>query len=469
MEVNLRQIKRVLIRLMLAGVLSATQAYAQNLEGWTPQTFAVAASRLQVLPPEEKALRLTELVTQYSLDQAWALSHGHNNGASKPKVRVRDSGLPVFVEAGTLSVPLQFYPQMTTMALLLGHDAAMSSGEYISVAAPLLYRPLGDGYLLAIVPDAGGIFEPDRFLAIYSIAVATACGPQAPACQRAQGAAMLCASLFVIAHEVTHVREAHNARSGGLYPLEDELRADAGGMQVLKRYARNLHSTGDLSSDSERIACLGAPAAYFELNRRRAPGEDAQKIYEQRKDAMLAEADSVKDEVQSLLEPEAKRGGLGNVQVSWSVTPSLVILNGVEVDPGELSRLALPVGRHRLLAIGPSGIGSVEFRVSHKQVARVGLELKPFNSLQASEVSTLLARKQWLEVLQATSNSALRPKSPSLANAHWSALRNIRLGGWIDARDLVDIDAKDARNAKSWRSSGLPLLRWDREIHSAVD
>ncbi len=447
----------------------AAVAQAQSFGGWNPQRFADAAARLQVLHAEERIRKQTELFSTYALDQAWALTAVQGTGGPKPVVKVIDSGLPIHVHAGTLHVPEQFYPQMMAMALLIGHDAAVDNGKDIPVPQPLLYRPLAEQRLLGTLPNLGGLFEPDKFLQVASIAFSVACGPTAQDCMRAQGASVMCATIFVIAHEVTHVRRRHKERTGGAYKIDEELQADQGGVLALQQYMRNLQTEGEVDSDVQRDACMASPAVLFELNRRRAPTEATQKVYERRRDAVLAELGKQAEVVTSLLEEETYSGGIGRLQVVWGERPKLLLLDGVEVEPRELENLLLPAGAHRVVVTSSTGISVADVHVSAGRMTQVELAIGQLASLPSSELAELVRRRLWADVLRATSDSALRPKSKDVAVAHWTALRGLRLGAWIDMRDVLQASGNGARNARRWRVTGQPLSGWDLDVVSTTE
>jgi hypothetical protein len=453
----------------VGAIALAAVAQAQNFGGWNPQRFADAAARLQGLPPEERIRKETELFSTYALDQAWALTAEQGTGGPKPAVKIIDSGLPIHVHAGTLHVPEQFYPQMMAMALLIGHDAAVDQGKEIPVPQPLLYRPLGEQRLLGTLPNLGGLFEPDNFLQVASIAFSVACGPTAQDCMRAQAGAVMCATIFVIAHEVTHIRRRHKERTGGAYEIDEELQADQGGVRALQQYLRNLQAEGEVDSDVQRDACMASPAVFFELNRRRSPTEATRKIYQRRRDAVLAGLGKQAELVKGLLEEQTKSGGIGRLQVAWSELPKLLLLDGVEVEPRELKNLLVPAGTHRMVVTSSTGIAVADVHVSAGRVAQVKLAMAQQVSLPSGELAELARRRLWPDVLRATSDSALRPKSKDVAVAHWTALRGLGLGAWIDMRDVLQASGKDARNARRWQVTGQPLTGWAADVVSPAE
>jgi len=454
---------------LVASLAAVCAANAQSFGGWSARRLADAAASLHLLPPEERWARQTELVARYSVDQAWPLTEGQGDGAPKPRVKVVDSSTPIHVESGELVVPMHFYPQMMAMALLVGHDVAVDAGEEIPVAAPLLFRPFAERKLLGIHPSAGGLFDPEQFLHAAGLAFAALCGPSAPDCQRSQGMAVLCSSIFVVAHEATHVRRKHQPRVGGTYPIAEELQADDGAIRALLKYVENLRSEGEANSEVERTSCLASPAVFFELNRRRAPGEVAKKEYQQRTEAVLAALGSERAAVEDLLVLETESTGLGKLEVRWTGTPELVVIDGVPVEAADIGRLVLSAGRHRIVASGLGGLVVSEVRIHAGRTTRVATDLEPFASAAAGDVASLLEKRQWTDVLLATSNPSLRPKSPVLAVPHWNALRALGLGAWVDQRDLVHATGRDARNAKRWQASGKPLSAWDLDLVSATD
>lgn len=470
MEGHLFQVARfVLVTLCLAakGVLPAA---AQEYEGWSPQRFADSAARLQQLPPEERFLQLSELVTRYTLDQAWAISgHQAAREQAKPEIRVHKTSLPIHVNGNTLSVPVSFYPQMSMLAILVGHDAAVSEGKEIPVSSPLLFKPFAEGRLMGLFPDLGGLFENDGFLETAGMAFMAVCGPQAPACQQAQGIAILCVAVFVVGHEVTHVRERHEARKGGAYPIAEELLADARALRILQRFVRNLESSGQLSGDAAKKACFATPVAFFEANSRRSLDTQTKANYLRRKEALLEALGSIKDDVESLVALQTDTSGVGSIAVSWSSAPSLVAVDGIAVSPAEVDRLVLLTGRHRLVAASSSGVAAVDFRVSHQRITRLHVELQPVRQVSSAELSGLVGRKQWGDVLAATGNAELRPRNAGVSIAHWEALRGLRMGAWIDPKDLAKVGSSESRRARVWRSTGQPLTSWDDGLPDSID
>ena len=471
MEDHVLKLGKPWLATLFLTVSMSVSASAQELSGWTQQKFADSAARLQSLPPLERAAAMTELFSKYALDQAWGLARASSgDGARKPGVNVLQTNQPIYVSAGQLNVSVQFYAQLMSLSLLVGHDAAVADSMDMPVRNPLLFKPFQEGRLLSLMPEAGGIFESDQFLGPAGIAMFSTCTSQAPECQQAQGAAIMCAAIFVLGHEVAHVRERHTDRRGGVYPLEEELLADARGLEGLQKYVRNLQNSGQVLSATAKKACLAAPVAFFELNSRRvAISQQTKSEYLRRKETLLVAMGQARDDIESLVEVATESSGGGSVAVTWSAVPSLVLIDGVAVNLAEVERLVLSVGRHRLVALNGDGLSSLEFRVSHRKVARLRSELRPFRAVGASELASLVGQKSWAEVLVSTSDSELRPKSASVAMAHWNALRGLRLGAWIDRRDMVQVSAADARQARRWRATGLPLTDWDDSLSDAVE
>ena len=469
MDGQVWKIVRLLLATLVGAIALCPTAGAQEYGGWTPEKFASAAASLQSLPPEERVQRQTELIARYSLDQVWALSMSRDTIA-KPVVEVKQSDLPVLVGQGTLSVPLQFFVQASAVSLMVGHDAALAGGSGMTSPAPLLFQPFAQGRLLSLIPDAGNLFdgESDGELAVAQMAMMGTCNPQALECMKAQLISLGCTVIFVVGHEVGHLHNRDALRRGGAYPVEEELAADAQGLETLKHYLRNLQSSGQATSDIESTACLASPVAYFELNSRRSSAEQVKADYIRRRDALIDALGASKESVASLVEPDTELSGIGSMKVTWAAMPSLVLLDGVAVDRGQLQGLQLTVGRHRLVAVGNEGVGVAEVRVSHRRVVSVQLDLRAFGTVVPAALASLMKAKKWADILVATSDGSLRPRNASVAFAHWSALRGLGLAAWIDPRDLGEVSAAESRRARSWRASGGPLDSWDPDLADAV-
>lgn len=450
------------------GVLPAA---AQEYEGWTSQQFADLIARAQQLPTiEEKLLRTNELLTQYALDQVWAISGSQGaREQAKPQIRFHNSDLPIHVDGNTLSVPDGFYQQMGLLARLVGHDAAVSEGENIPVPSPLLFKPYVKGRLLGLLPNLGAMFEHDSSTVMNGLSRMAACGPQALGCAKAQGIALLCGTVFFVGHEVTHIRQRHKARTGGAYPISEELLADAGGQQMLQKYVRNLESLGELAKGVDKNACLGMPVAFFEATSRRSLGSQSTANYLLRKKAIIESLGSSKDDIKSLTYLQTEKSGAGRIAVSWSSVPSVVVVDGISVSAAEVGRFVLLKGIHKLVAASSSGIAGLDFRVNHKGITRLFVDLKPFRQVSSTELSILVAREQWGDVLAATSNAELRPRDTGVSTSHWEALSGLSMGTWIDPRDMAQVGRSESRNARVLRSMDEPLTSWDRRLLDSID
>ncbi|ANN68148.1 hypothetical protein BAU06_19240 [Bordetella bronchialis] len=225
-----------------------------------------------------------------------------------------------------------------------------------------------------------------------------------------------------------------------------------------------MRAEAKMTATSETIACLAGPVAFFELNLRRSLSNQQRLDYNQRKRAVLDATGEYRHDIDDLVTLRSKDGGGGSISIEWSDPPDMVVLDGVQVDISGLKGLVLPSGLHKIVAAGDAGIAVHNVRVSHGRVTKIYLPLRSYIQLSSKDLAAAVQERRWSDVLRATSNGVLRPRSVRLARAHWDALYGLGLSAWIDSSDIVAVGGKEGKKALTLRTIGEPLFDWDADL-----
>lgn len=136
----------------------------------------------------------------------------------------------------------------------------------------------------------------------------------------------------------------------------------------------------------------------------------------------------------------------------------------MKIQKSDFDKLLLPVGQHHILYSNSDGVGFNTFRVRNGSTLTLNAVFSPFTSLSSDQLMQKVVDKNWLSVLQATSNAELRPHSAVVREAHWKALRNLSAAAWINPQDIALVNDKVASHAMDWYQSALPLYYWEESL-----
>lgn len=410
---------------------------------------------------EQQTLHFVGLIR----DKIWEIEDLNNVGIQKPDIEVHDADLPAYINDGTLSVPLSFAAQVTLVGLMLQHDVAVDNYEELTVQLPLIYHPLSVQKLISLLPDYAPLIDENNMANTAALLSMVQCSEEANNCQKYQALgkqAISCLSLFIIGHEITHYVKHHQVNSARDYPLQLELEADQGGLTVLKKY---IQGEGSNMPTLNQEACLVSPAYYLQLNISTQLTQHSRDIFETRRDEILTTQSE--SSLSSLPYPDDIRGGLGSVAINWQEDPALIVLDGMKMKKSDFDKLLLPVGRHFLLYTSATGVGLSDFRIRNNINLALNATFVPFTDISKNQLAQEVENKDWLSVLQATSDFELRPDSIEVREAHWKALRMLSAATWINPQDLTLMDDRIAIRATRWYQSAMPLYYWEKSLVTA--
>ncbi|MGU3413940.1 hypothetical protein ACLBW0_09215 [Enterobacteriaceae bacterium C34A] len=422
-------------------------------------TLFLSTTSYALDPVKEQLEQKTRSFTEMLVDKVWELDGLSTDDVKKPTLEVHDTDLPAYIKDGTLSVPLSFAAQMTLSGMMLQHDIAVDNDEQMTVQSPLVNRPVTVKKFISLLPDYTALVGDNNLLNTAGFLGIVQCSENTIECRGLTNKAMVCLSLFIIGHEITHHVKRHHVNAVADYPLELELEADQGGLAVLNHLVQQ---DGNQWPTIAKEACLISPVFYFQLIMSQQMTQQARDVLDTRKERLL---DSMpENSLSSLTYPDSFRGGLGYVAITWQEEPKLILLDGMKMQKSDFDKLLLPVGLHHLLYSNSDGVGLNTFRVRNGSTVTLDAVFSPYTALSGDQLLQKVAAKDWLSVLQATSNTELRPNSTDVREAHWKVLRNLSAAAWINPGDLSLMDDNIASRAMRWYQAAQSLYFWDESL-----
>jgi hypothetical protein len=364
--------------------------------------------------------------------------------------------------SNSVNYPVSFARDMSQLGFMLGRDIYIGSWRRLHEDKPITQHPFFDGHLVKAIDSSinsvSPIFEANASL--------ITCTNTERGCVASQGLGALAIQLFLVAHECGHYVLGHQ----GARDLEQELAADRYAWDTLRAVAKSLHGDDEKSNQYYDLL-LGAAAeaplwyqrqskAWFDVIG--APsGKEEDEIMSERIDQIEKLADDLDgDHMVSEFMPSRFTGWTVHpTSVSFERIPQLLVIAGVSVKPEELSgkKFRLPSEGTDWIATDAQGV-ACQSSFDNEQVA---VKYTPWTQADLNTIGALAKAKKWCDVIAATADAQLQPRSPSVAPYLNRALYYCGAGDFIDpatAENPQDRTAAERyqRISVGVRSWGLP-------------
>jgi len=357
----------------------------------------------------------------------------------------------------SIDFPASYLGHLFLISEVLGHDIAVKEGPLSIRRNPLLAAPFSNETLFPLLmPLDRSPFTFSTFEANQQFLIGTYADPR---CEEQIGISGIALTLFVLTHEMSHIRYSHRVSRQGEHPRANEILADQNAFMILQELRNTLIPD---AKNPLRKAFTVAPIMWLtiEAGRTSGVGHDDMTV---RRDALLKLiSQQERDEVTEMLEPDRSDLKLGRLQLTWSQLPKHLFLDGLAVDPSDLNDKVLLVASGEHIAIGTM-VGRICYAsavVEGDVVETLPLSCVELHDGEVSELERLEKARAWFELLVLTSNDELAPKRPDLAYFHGEALHWLKCGRRIPASDWTVLSSSQQRRMKLWQHMGVPLGSW---------
>jgi hypothetical protein len=142
--------------------------------------------------------------------------------------------------------------------------------------------------------------------------------------------------------------------------------------------------------------------------------------------------------------------------VSFERAPQLFVIAGVRVKPEELAggKIRLPSDRTDWIATEVQGV-ACQSTFGDEQVA---VKYTPWAQADLKAIGDLVKAKRWCDVIAATADAQLQPRSPSLAPYLNRALYYSGAGDFIDP--AMTQDQQERADAQRYRRISVGVTSW---------
>lgn len=357
----------------------------------------------------------------------------------------------------SIDFPVSYLGHLMLISEVLGHDIAVKEGPLSIQRNPLLAEPFSSEPLLPLLmPLDRSSFTFGSLEATQQFLIGTDADPR---CKEQLGISWMALTIFVLTHEMSHIRYGHRVSRKGEHPVGDEILADQNAFMILQELRNTL--IPDAKSPL-RKAFTFAPIVWLtiEAGLTRGAGQDEMTA---RRDALLKFiSQEDRDEVTEMLEPDRSDLKLGRLRTTWSQLPEHLFLDGLAVDPSDLHDKQLLVASGEHIAIGTI-VGKLCYAsaiVEGDGDETLSLRCVELRDGEVSELERLEKAREWFELLVLTSNDELAPKRPDLAYFHGEALHRLKCGRLIPTSDWTIFSTSQQRRLRLWQHMGLPLGSW---------
>lgn len=351
----------------------------------------------------------------------------------------------------TIRYPVSYAHDISQLGLVLGRDVYNRAWRRLPEPHPLTRNPFSAGRLTeAIDPSINSVS-----LFVDANMTLILCTPQQGGCAAAQALSVIGMQLFLIAHESGHYILKHGINRDA----NQELAADAYAFDTLMAIAKSWHTAADPKSnrfyDLVFAASAEAPLWYaYQSGASASPA--ATKAIKGRIDQIEKLADSLDLDVEQVMPDTYSGWNIQPAKISWDRTPRLLIVGGARVDVSEIQgrTLRLPPSITYLLATDDAGVACEKH---YGDEAEVRLTFKPWTNANAAQLNQLEKAKSWCDLIAATADTQLHPRSLQLAQYLNEALHFVHAGVLIDS-SLAPTDMRAI--AERYRKTDSGLGSW---------
>ncbi len=362
-------------------------------------------------------------------------------------------------DAKSISYPVSYAREMTELGFMLGRDIYIASWTRLPADKPIIQHPYFDGHLVKAIDSSinsvSVVFDSNASL--------ITCPATQQNCLGSQALEGLALQLFLIAHECGHYVLGHQ----GARNLQQELAADKYGWDTLRAVAQSFYNKDDKNDQFYDLLFAAAAEAPLWYQRETnawfdvlgTPSDATEdKVIAERIKQIDALADNLNgDQLVSDFMPEDFKGWtVQPVSVSFERPPKLLVLSGVRVRPEDLAG-----GKFRLSSEGTHWIATDDQGVACQFTFgddQVDLKYTPWTQSNVDAIENLIKAKKWCDVIAATANAQLQPRSADVAPYLNRALYYSGAGDFIDP--AMTANSKDRADAERYRSISVGIKTW---------
>jgi hypothetical protein len=363
----------------------------------------------------------------------------------------------------TISYPVSYAREMEQLGFMLGRDIWIAAWAPLPADKPITLHPYFDGHLVRAIDSSINSVSP----VFDSNASLITCPDTQKGCLTTQALEALAVQLFLVAHECGHYVLGHQ----GARNLNQELAADKYGWDTLRDVAQSFYDDGAKDDRNNQFydllfaAAAEAPLWYQRQSNAWSdvlgtPSDAAEdSVIEKRIAQIDSSADDLMngDQLVSDFMPDDFRGWtVQPVSVSFERPPQLLVISGVIVNPQDLAggKFRLSSAVTRWIATDDQGV-ACQFTTGE---AQVNIKYTPWVQSSLGLIADLTKTRKWCDVIAATANAQLQPRTADVAPYLNQALYHSGAGDFIDP--TVTANAQDQAKANGLLRISVGVTSW---------
>jgi hypothetical protein len=366
---------------------------------------------------------------------------------------------PPTFDGNSITYPVSYARDMSQLGFMLGKDIYIGSWRRLPESKPITQHPFFGGHLVkAIDPSINSVS-----VVFDSNASLITCPGTEQGCVASQALEAIALQLFLIAHECGHYVLGHQ----GARILEQELAADRYAWDTLRAVAQSFHGTDERSNQYYDLLLGAAAEAPLWYQRQSKAWSDVigsssdqteDRFIEKRIDQIDTLADDLSgDQMVSEFMPEQFTDWtVKPASLSFERAPQLLVIAGVRIKPEELGqgRLRLPSAKTDWIATDAQGV-ACQSSFGDDQIA---IKYKPWINTDLDTVRNLAKTKKWCDVIAATANVQLQPRSSAVASYLNRALYYSGAGDFVDPATTES--PQDRADAERYKGISVGIRSW---------
>lgn len=362
-------------------------------------------------------------------------------------------------DGNSISYPVSYAREMTELGFMLGRDIYIASWARLPTDKPITQHPYFDGHLVKAIDSSinsvSAVFDSNTTL--------ITCPATQQNCLFSQALEGIALQLFLIAHECGHYVLGHQ----GARNLQQELAADKYGWDTLRAVAQSFYDKDDKNNQFyDLLFAAAAEAPLWYQHQTNAWSNVLGTPSDVTEDRVIAErikqidtlADGLNgDQLVSDFMPDDFKGWMVQpASVSFERPPQLLVIAGVRVRPEDVAG-----GKFRLSAEGTHWIATDDQGVACQLTfgnTQVDLKYTPWTESNVDAIENLIKARKWCDVIAATANAQLQPRSADNAPYLNRALYYFGAGDLIDP--AMTANPQDRADAEGYRRISVGVRSW---------
>lgn len=349
------------------------------------------------------------------VDLVWLYQHP---GKPKPAVEARLNAQrnPPVWDGEKIIYPIAYGHDMTQLGFILGRDIYIDSWRRLPEADPVLQHPFFAAHLARAIDPS--IFALSPFFDAKSDLIMCKLDQQ-KGCLAGQALDGMALQLFLVAHECGHYVLNHQLIRND----DQELAADRYGWETLMAVAKAFHSNDEQSNDFYDLIFAGAAEAplWYERQSRAwsaslnsSQTNQSDSLLEKRIDQIEKLTDKVNIDVSRFMPTSYAGWQLQKATLKFQRDPKFLIVGGVRIRTSDIkdNTLRFPDALTYLLAADDTGLICQEVFGTEDAL---DLQFAPWTEASAQKLEQLKTGHKWCEIIAATADARLFPRSGELA------------------------------------------------------